>query len=263
MTVPQLDEVVKLEESLRRLLAGRSALSFLVDLAARRGEPLYLVGGFLRDVLLGQWSDEVDLVSRRASELAAACSGERGARLVQIDRRFGALRLIPPRAERVGPIRSLDLSPLRGSSILEDLRSRDFTVNAMAVDLLAWRNNGRLEFIDPLGGLAGPSGLVAQEKVSAVASGSSACTARFTVWPAGALANDWTALVMLGARLTGGGGAAVTVALPALEPPRPSETVTVNWQVPEAGRVAPRVNVGLLMLAWSKLPAHPASVVHA
>jgi tRNA nucleotidyltransferase/poly(A) polymerase len=154
MTAPQRDEVLKLEESLQRLLAGPSTLSFLVDLAAPRDEPLYLVGGFPRDALLGQWSDEVDLVSSRASELAAACSGERGARLVQIDRKFGALRLIPPVAERAGSIRGLDLSPLRGSSILEDLRCRDFTVNAMAVDLVSWRNNGKLELIDPLGGLA-------------------------------------------------------------------------------------------------------------
>jgi tRNA nucleotidyltransferase/poly(A) polymerase len=154
MTAPHRDEVVKLEASLQGLLAEPSTLSFLVDLAARWGEPLYLVGGFLRDVLLERSSDEVDLVTRRASELAAACSGERGARLVQIDRRFGALRLIPAGGERVGPIRSLDLSPLHGPSILEDLRYRDFTVNAMAVDLLAWRSNRRIEFIDPLGGLA-------------------------------------------------------------------------------------------------------------
>jgi tRNA nucleotidyltransferase/poly(A) polymerase len=154
MTALHRDEVVKLEAGLHRLLAEPRTLSFLVDLAARRGEPLYLVGGFLRDALLGQSSDEVDLVARRASELAAACSGEHGARLVEIDRRFGALRLIPPGAERGGPIRSVDLSPLRGSSILVDLRYRDFTVNAMAVELLAWRNKGRVEFIDPLDGLA-------------------------------------------------------------------------------------------------------------
>ena len=154
MTAPNRDELVKLEVSLERLLAGPSTLSFVVDFAARWGEPLYLVGGFLRDVLLGQSSDEVDLVSRRASELAAACSGERGARLVQIDRRFGALRLIPPGAERAGPIRSIDLSSLRGSSILEDLRYRDFTINAMALDLVAWRSTGRVQFIDPLDGLA-------------------------------------------------------------------------------------------------------------
>lgn len=153
MTAPHREEVVKLEASLERLLAGPSTLAFAVDLAAGWGEPLYLVGGFLRDVLLGQSSAEVDLVSRRASELAAACSRERGARLVQIDRRFGALRLILPGPERVGPIRSLDLSPLRGSAILEDLRYRDFTVNAMALDLVAWRNGGRVELIDPLGGL--------------------------------------------------------------------------------------------------------------
>jgi poly(A) polymerase len=154
MAVPGRDETVKIEASLWRLLAGSGMLSFVVDLAARWGEPLYLVGGFLRDVLLGHGSDEVDLVSRRASELAAACRGERGARLVQIDRRFGALRLIPPGAERVGPIRRLDLSPLRGSSILEDLTHRDFTLNAMALDLVDWRETGRVECIDPLGGLA-------------------------------------------------------------------------------------------------------------
>jgi len=154
MTAPHRDEVVKLEASLRGLLAGPSTLYFLVDLAAHWGEPLYLVGGFLRDVLLGQSSDEVDLVSPRASELAAAWSRERGARLLQIDRRFGAFRLILPGAERAGAIRSLDLSPLRGSSIVQDLTYRDFTVNAMAVELVASRNNGSLEFIDPLDGLA-------------------------------------------------------------------------------------------------------------
>ena len=154
MTAPHRDEVVKLEASLRGLLAGPSTLSFLADLAAQRGEPVYLVGGFLRDVLLGRSSDEVDLVSPRASELAAAWSRERGARLVQIDRRFGSLRLIPPGAERMGAISSLDLSPLRGASILEDLPCRDFTVNATAVELVAWRSNGSLELIDPLDGLA-------------------------------------------------------------------------------------------------------------
>lgn len=154
MAAPQSRELPRLEESLRSLLAGTSTLSLLVDLAVRRGEHLYLVGGFLRDVLLGRSSNEVDLVARSASELAAACASEQGVRVVQIDRRFGTLRLIPPEAKRSGPIRSLDLSSLRGSSILEDLKSRDFTVNAMAVDLLAWGNNGRLQLIDPLGGLA-------------------------------------------------------------------------------------------------------------
>jgi poly(A) polymerase len=153
MTALNRDEMVKLEASLGRLLVGSTTLSFVVDLAGRWAEPLYLVGGFLRDVLLGHSIDEVDLVNRRASELAAACRGERRARLVQIDRRFSGLRLIPPGAERVGPIRSLDISPLRGSSILEDLTFRDFTLNALALDLVAWRNTGRLECIDPLGGL--------------------------------------------------------------------------------------------------------------
>ena len=59
MTAPHRDEVVKLEASLQGLLAGPSTLSFLVELAARWGEPLYLVGGFLRDALLGQSSDDL------------------------------------------------------------------------------------------------------------------------------------------------------------------------------------------------------------
>ncbi|HYA04112.1 MAG TPA: HD domain-containing protein [Syntrophobacteria bacterium] len=153
MLAQSLQEPAEVEASLRKSVGAESTLSFLVDLACQTGEHLYVVGGFLRDALLGRPLDELDLVAPRAGEWASACARECGAHRIKIDRKFGTIRLIPPEGEAGTGIRRIDLSPLRGASILDDLRYRDFTVNAMAVDLPVWRNTGRLEFIDPLGGL--------------------------------------------------------------------------------------------------------------
>jgi poly(A) polymerase len=153
MTTRPLRAPAEVETSLRRSVGAESTLSYLVDLACQKGEHLYVVGGFLRDALLGRSISEVDLVADHAAELAATCARERGAHLIEIDRKFGTTRLIPREGEEGAGIRSIDVSPLRGASILDDLRYRDFTLNAMAVDLLVWRNTESLDFIDPLGGL--------------------------------------------------------------------------------------------------------------
>jgi poly(A) polymerase len=153
MTARSLRQPAEVEAKLRGSVAATSTLWFLVELAREKGEHMYLVGGFLRDALLGRPIREVDLVASHAAELAATCARERGARLIEIDRKFGTIRLIPPEGEGGAGIESIDVSPLRGTSILDDLRGRDFTVNAMALDLLVWRNTERLDLIDPLGGL--------------------------------------------------------------------------------------------------------------
>jgi poly(A) polymerase len=153
MTARSLLPLAEVEAKLRRSVAATSALSFLVELAREKGDHIYLVGGFLRDALLGRPISEVDLVAAHAAELAAMCARKHGAHLIEMDRKFGTARLILPTGEEGVGIGSIDMSPLRGRSILDDLRGRDFTVNAVAVDLVAWRNTERLDLIDPLSGL--------------------------------------------------------------------------------------------------------------
>ena len=112
---------------------------------ARDGLPgAWIVGGALRDRAL----------SRDVSEIDVAVSGDAGAvaRALQSGG-FGRAFLLSgdkaPRVFRVaGRRRILDVAEIEGASIGTDLARRDFTVNAMALDL----ESGAL--LDPFGGLA-------------------------------------------------------------------------------------------------------------
>ncbi len=111
-------------------------------LAAELRFGLYLVGGAVRDILLARDSFDLDLVVEGdAPELATSLAGRIGAGVL-VHRRFGTARL--RRDEMV-----VDLATARSEtyshpgalpavspgSIADDLRRRDFTINAMAVNL--------------------------------------------------------------------------------------------------------------------------------
>ncbi len=146
----------KLKESIQDLVENSAMISELMETASQEGHRLYLVGGFIRDVLLGGSSKDADFVTARAPDLAKSLAGKTGCKPVIIDRKFGTIRLIPAAmpTPSTGQVYNIDLSPLRGPSIQEDLSRRDFTVNALAVDLSTWQTSNSLELIDPLGGLA-------------------------------------------------------------------------------------------------------------
>ncbi len=78
-------------------------------------------------------------VSGNLEGVAAGMEEEGFGRAVPLSKR-------PPRVFRVAGRREVDLAEIEGSSIEEDLRRRDFTVNAMAFDLTQGR------WIDPFGG---------------------------------------------------------------------------------------------------------------
>jgi poly(A) polymerase len=111
---------------------------------ALAGEEAWLVGGAVRDALLGREVRDVDLVvpgdpGSAAKRLAAAAGGP----AFRLSERHGAWRVIAP-----GQAWQADLTPLHGGSIEEDLRRRDFTVNAMGQPL------GGGAIADPTGGRA-------------------------------------------------------------------------------------------------------------
>ena len=104
----------------------------------------WIVGGALRDELLGRPVRDVDVAVAGDPEPAAReLARELGGPVFRLSEAFGAWRVIDRAAGRV-----FDFSPLQGETIEEDLRRRDFTVNAMARP----REGGDL--IDPLGGRA-------------------------------------------------------------------------------------------------------------
>jgi poly(A) polymerase len=92
------------------------------------GEPAWLVGGAVRDRLLGRPTDDFDVAlsgdpGSAARRLARAARGS----AFNLSDAFGAWRV-------AGPARAwqVDFVPLRGGDLLLDLAARDFTINALA-----------------------------------------------------------------------------------------------------------------------------------
>ena len=133
---------IKLETS--SLLASVS--NFLIE----QDTKAYLVGGFVRDVMLGRETADIDIaVSADALEIAQRVAILLDGKYVLLDKVNKVGRVVLPSS---GGPRQIDFSTLRGD-IERDLAQRDFTIDALAVGLGKW---GRLlkeaEFIDPFNG---------------------------------------------------------------------------------------------------------------
>jgi len=136
--------------------ADRSVAEALVEIAVRRGEQVYLVGGSVRDLLLGRTHVDLDVaVEGDAIGLARELAKARQGRLVA-HQAFGTasvelastrIDLAQARAETYS--RPGALPTVRAASIDEDLRRRDFTVNAMALRITPPSAG---ELLDPHGG---------------------------------------------------------------------------------------------------------------
>ena len=105
--------------------------------------PCHLVGGVLRDRLLDLPGSDYDaVVAGRGEELGRRLAADLPARLVHLGgRSFAAYRL-------VGDGLTLDLWDRGGNPLAADLARRDFTVNAIALDVASRRTT------DPFAGLA-------------------------------------------------------------------------------------------------------------
>ena len=91
----------------------------------------YLTGGFVRDTLLGRATADVDIVvAAPAMKLAPEVAHTLGGKYVALDEMNEIARVVLRGEEPL----HLDFSTMRGS-IEEDLSQRDFTIDAIAVDL--------------------------------------------------------------------------------------------------------------------------------
>ncbi|MEK6228978.1 MAG: hypothetical protein AABM31_06600 [Actinomycetota bacterium] len=120
--------------------------------------PTYLVGGAVRDLIVGQDSVDLDLTVEgdgvaAARELAQRLGGEASAheRFGTATVRAGELAVDLATARRESYAHPGALPDVEPASLEEDLARRDFTVNAMAVAL---SEPGRGELRDPVGGFA-------------------------------------------------------------------------------------------------------------
>ncbi len=141
--------------------AARAAVESLAAAATRRGLAIHVVGGPVRDFLLGRPVLDADLVVEDripGAALELARSALPDAKITSHGR-FGTVRIDVPDAR-------LDLATVRSEhyahpgalpivaagSLDDDLRRRDFTVNALAVPLTPRAREGRAPIIDPTGG---------------------------------------------------------------------------------------------------------------
>lgn len=127
---------------------ARRLLAELDTFFRARGVEAHVVGGFLRDALLGRPSRDIDVsVVGDPLELGPPLADELGGS-------FFPLRLEEAQARIVLADRGLyvDLMPLRGD-LESDLRGRDFTIDAMAAPL-GEAAAGKADVIDPCGGRA-------------------------------------------------------------------------------------------------------------
>jgi len=110
------------------------------------GSQGYLVGGAIRDALLGRPIHDLDFVlDRDAIRFGRRVAKIMGAAFFPLDseRDTGRLILNNPPFQRL----VIDFAAMRGPDLESDLRDRDFSINAMALDI---RQPDHL--IDPLGG---------------------------------------------------------------------------------------------------------------
>lgn len=136
-----------------KITAPEEASSLLADLKDTldaRGIDCYVVGGFIRDSLLGRLNRDIDVVvPEDALSVASDVAGAFHARLVPLDDVNQTARVV---IRHAGGSWHLDFATLRGT-IEEDLRERDFTINAMAASIAgAGAGWAHVNLIDPLDG---------------------------------------------------------------------------------------------------------------
>lgn len=127
-------------EPLRPLLEAAAELA---------GGPVWLVGGTVRDLLLGRPLHDVDLVLPRDSATVARRLADRlEGTFVPLGEPHGMARVVLAAPASL----HFDLTDFRGANLDADLGGRDVTVDALAVELGALLR-GPTEIRDPTGGL--------------------------------------------------------------------------------------------------------------
>jgi len=128
---------------------SRALLRRLREVADATGVSVYLVGGAVRDALLGRPTADIDLaVAGDPHGYAEALARTLPGSLFPLDAERRMYRV----AARSAP-GYVDIAPLRGD-IQSDALERDFTINALAVPLgQVDADSGQAPVLDPLGGL--------------------------------------------------------------------------------------------------------------
>ena len=127
-------------------------------LAERIDIPAYVVGGYVRDIILGKSSNDIDImVEGDGISFAKQLAGELKIEITVDYNKFGtALIPHPEMSIEVATARKEDYDPgsrkpmISSSTVADDMSRRDFTINALAASIIP---NSFGELYDPFGGI--------------------------------------------------------------------------------------------------------------
>jgi len=92
-------------------------------------DDVYVVGGYVRDILLGMNSKDIDVLAmKNAKELAIELADKHGGSFIVLDEEHNVYRVV---FTTLGV--SIDIAGPKGPTLVDDLRSRDFTINGLAI----------------------------------------------------------------------------------------------------------------------------------
>ena len=148
-------------------ISGNSYIDFLKPsiifktiskIADQKGQPVFVIGGFVRDHILKRETKDIDIVTLGSGiDLANKVSKELYSSPVKIFKNFGTAMILVNDIEiqfvgaRKESYRNDSRNPIvENGTIKEDQNRRDFTVNALAISL---NKKSYGEFIDPFNGL--------------------------------------------------------------------------------------------------------------
>jgi len=122
-------------------------LQNILQLSKSHKSQLYVVGGTLRDLILGRQCSDIDFAVSEASILATQYAHDTKSALVPLDTTPGRETFRVVIKKNV----YFDFSELQGNTIESDLSQRDFSINALAVSLPNFIK-GTKKYIDPHNG---------------------------------------------------------------------------------------------------------------
>lgn len=132
----------------------KNMLKAILGLAKARNKKLFIVGGILRDIFLKRKKENPDIdfcLKDGAINFGKLAAKKMHSGFVVLDKAHGACRLVKKIRDRVY---TLDFTDFRGKTLNGDLLHRDFTINALALELenIFRHDNLKNSLIDPYRG---------------------------------------------------------------------------------------------------------------
>ncbi len=116
-------------------LKDRNLLKTILKIAKYRKAKLYLVGGYLRDILLGREKENPDIdfcLKKGAINFGREVARKVKGGFVILDKTHGCSRVVKKMNDK---LYTLDFTDFRGKTLEDDLLHRDFTINALSIEL--------------------------------------------------------------------------------------------------------------------------------